>query len=90
MARADGENFLEVPEDAVGDVMEALANRKATVADMAPAGDRMTIEALGPTRGLIGFEVELLNLTRGELMSHLFTSTPPKSAKFLPAVTACS
>ena len=65
--------FLEVPEDAVGDVMEALANRKATVADMAPAGDRMTIEALGPTRGLIGFEVELLNLTRGEgLMSHLF------------------
>ena len=40
---------------------------------MAPAGDRMTIEALGPTRGLIGFEVELLNLTRGEgLMSHLF------------------
>ena len=73
MARADGEDFLEVPEDAVGDVMEALANRKATVADMAPAGDRMTIEALGPTRGLIGFEVELLNLTRGEgLMSHLF------------------
>ena len=71
--------FLEVPEDAVGDVMEALANRKATVADMAPVGDRMTIEAIGPTRGLIGFEVELLNLTRGEgLMSHLFHEYAPE------------
>ncbi|HIL24527.1 MAG TPA: translational GTPase TypA [Verrucomicrobia bacterium] len=65
--------FLEVPQDAVGDVMEALATRKGNVTDMAPAGDRMTLEALVPTRGLIGFEVELLNFTRGEgIMSHLF------------------
>ena len=39
----------------------------------------MTLEALVPTRGLIGFEVELLNLTRGEgLMSHLFHEYPPE------------
>ena len=39
----------------------------------------MTLEALVPTRGLIGFEVELLNLTRGEgLMSHLFHEYTPE------------
>jgi GTP-binding protein len=70
--------FLEVPQDAVGDVMEALATRKGNVTDMAPAGDRMTLEALVPTRGLIGFEVELLNFTRGEgIMSHLFHEYAP-------------
>jgi GTP-binding protein len=70
--------FLEVPQDAVGDVMEALATRKGNVTDMAPAGDRMTLEALVPTRGLIGFEIELLNFTRGEgIMSHLFHEYAP-------------
>ena len=70
--------FLEVPKDAVGDVMEALAMRKGNVTDMAPAGDRMTLEAFVPTRGLIGFEVELLNFTRGEgIMSHLFHEYAP-------------
>jgi len=74
--------FLEVPEESVGDVMEALANRKGNVTNMAPAGDRMTLEALAPTRGLIGFEVELLNLTRGEgLMSHLFHEYAPDSGE---------
>ena len=70
--------FLEVPQDSVGDVMEALATRKGNVTDMAPAGDRMTLEALVPTRGLIGFEGELLNFTRGEgIMSHLFHEYAP-------------
>ena len=74
--------FLEVPEDSVGDVVEALAKRKGTVTDMAPSGDRMTIQAIAPTRGLIGFEVELLNLTRGEgLMSHLFHEYGPDTGE---------
>jgi len=77
--------FLEVPKDAVGDVMEALAMRKGNVTDMAPAGDRMTLEAFVPTRGLIGFEVELLNFTRGEgIMSHLFHEYAPDTGE-IPA-----
>ena len=77
--------FLEVPKDAVGDVMEALATRKGNVTDMAPAGDRMTLEAFVPTRGLIGFEVELLNFTRGEgIMSHLFHEYAPDTGE-IPA-----
>ena len=38
-----------------------------------------------PTRGLIGFEVELLNLTRGEgIMSHLFHEYAPDTGE-IPA-----
>ena len=77
--------FLEVPKESLGDVMEALANRKGNVTHMAPAGDRMTLEALVPTRGLIGFEVELLNHTRGEgIMSHLFHEYAPDTGE-IPA-----
>ena len=36
-------------------------------------GDQVTIEALIPMRGLIGFETDLVNTTRGlGVMSHLF------------------
>mgnify|MGYP000344900234 CR=1 FL=1 len=63
----------------------SLATRKGNVTDMAPAGDRMTLEALVPTRGLIGFEVELLNFTRGEgIMSHLFHEYAPDTGE-IPA-----
>jgi GTP-binding protein len=40
--------------------------------------NRVSIEAIIPTRGLIGFETDLVNLTRGEgLMSHLFREYAP-------------
>jgi len=40
--------------------------------------NRVSIEAIVPTRGLIGFETDLVNLTRGEgLMSHLFAEYAP-------------
>lgn len=65
--------YLEVPDDAVGGCMQSLANRKGQVVSMSPCKGRTTIEATIPTRGLIGFEFELLNLTSGEgIMSHLF------------------
>src|SRR5918998_1764063 len=39
---------------------------------------RVSVEAIIPTRGLIGFESDLVNLTRGEgLMSHLFREYAP-------------
>jgi GTP-binding protein len=39
---------------------------------------RVSLEAIIPTRGLIGFETDLVNLTRGEgLMSHLFREYAP-------------
>src|SRR5690242_11786494 len=65
--------FLEIPKSAMGDVMQNLAGRKAEITNMNHHGDEVSIEALIPTRGLIGFETDLVNQTRGlGVISHLF------------------
>ncbi|MBV9008605.1 MAG: translational GTPase TypA [Verrucomicrobia bacterium] len=65
--------YVEVPGENVGDVMQSLAGRKGEVTAMDHHANRVSMEAVIPTRGLIGFETDLVNLTRGEgLMSHLF------------------
>ncbi|HEX8680161.1 MAG TPA: translational GTPase TypA, partial [Chthoniobacterales bacterium] len=59
-------------------VLQSLAARKAEVASMDHHATRVAVEAIIPTRGLIGFESDLVNLTRGEgLMSHLFREYAP-------------
>src|SRR5438874_1168914 len=70
--------YVEIPNDNVGDVMQSLAGRKGEVVGMDHHTNRVSIEAVIPTRGLIGFETDLVNLTRGEgLMSHLFREYAP-------------
>src|SRR6185436_11241766 len=70
--------FLEIPKDAMGTVMENLAGRKAEITNMNHHGNEVSIEALVPTRGLIGFETDLVNQTRGlGVMSHLFHEYGP-------------
>ncbi|MGO8677604.1 MAG: translational GTPase TypA [Limisphaerales bacterium] len=70
--------FLEIPKEAMGVVMENLAGRKAEIDNMNHHGDQVSIEALIPTRGLIGFETDLVNQTRGiGVMSHLFHGYGP-------------
>jgi GTP-binding protein len=65
--------FLEIPQEFMGGVMENLAFRKAEIISMNHHGDQVTIEALIPMRGLIGFETDLVNMTKGMgVMSHLF------------------
>ena len=65
--------FLEIPKSSMGDVLQNLANRKGEIINMNHHGDEVSIEALIPTRGLIGFETDLVNQTRGlGVMSHLF------------------
>ena len=65
--------FLEIPKDSMGTVLENLSNRKADIQDISHHGDMISIEALIPTRGLIGFETDLVNQTRGMgVISHLF------------------
>jgi GTP-binding protein len=62
-----------------GAVMEALGTRRAELTDMAPDGKgRVRLEYRIPARGLIGFQNEFLNLTRGSgLMSHVFDDYGP-------------
>ncbi|MGO8696953.1 MAG: translational GTPase TypA [Limisphaerales bacterium] len=70
--------FLEIPKEAMGPVMENLSGRKADIVNMDHHGQEVTIEALIPMRGLIGFETDLVNMTRGlGVMSHLFHDYGP-------------
>ncbi|HRI16517.1 MAG TPA: translational GTPase TypA [Verrucomicrobiota bacterium] len=65
--------FVEVPTENLGSVMENLSFRKAQITNMNHVGNQVSVEALVPMRGLIGFETDLVNLTRGMgVMSHLF------------------
>ncbi len=70
--------FLEISQEHMGPIMENLACRKAEIVHMDHHGDQVTIEALIPMRGLIGFETDLMNTTRGlGVMSHLFHEYGP-------------
>ncbi len=70
--------YIDVPEDCVGGVMKALNARRARMENMAPIASGATIEASISTRGLIGLELELVNLTSGRgIMSHLFKAYGP-------------
>jgi GTP-binding protein len=65
--------FLEIPKEFMGPVLENLSSRKAEITNMHHHGDQISVEALIPMRGLIGFETDLVNTTRGlGVMSHLF------------------
>jgi GTP-binding protein len=65
--------FVEVPSENLGAVMENLSFRKAQITNMNHVGAVVSVEALVPMRGLIGFETDLVNMTRGMgVMSHLF------------------
>jgi len=70
---------VDVEETHQGAVMEALGARRAELTDMVPDGNgRVRLEYRIPARGLLGFQNEFLNITRGTgLMSHLFDDYGP-------------
>jgi GTP-binding protein len=70
---------VDVESQHQGAVMEALGVRRGELVDMAadPQG-RVRLTYRIPARGLIGFQGEFMNLTRGTgLMSHLFDGYAP-------------
>lgn len=70
--------WLDIPQIHLGDVMQNLSARRGRVGHMEHKGERATLEATIPTRGLIGFEGFLTNLTSGEgIMSHMFKEYAP-------------
>ncbi len=69
---------IDVPEGAVGAVMEKLGSRKAELQEMHPQGSRMRLEFLIPARGLFGYKSEFLTDTKGEgIMSSVFECYAP-------------
>ena len=70
---------VDVEEGHQGAVMESLGLRKGDMQDMVPDGrGRVRIEYRIPARGLIGFQGEFMNMTRGTgLLSHVFDEYAP-------------
>jgi GTP-binding protein len=70
---------VDVEEQHQGGVMESLGTRRGEMQDMVPDGrGRVRIEYRIPARGLIGFQGEFMNLTRGTgLISHVFDEYAP-------------
>jgi len=70
---------VDVEEGHQGAVMEALGPRRGDVTNMeSDSRGRTRLEYRIPARGLIGFQGEFMNLTRGTgLMSHVFDGYAP-------------
>ena len=70
--------WAEVPNEALGDIMQNLAGRKGTITDMQHVGSMVELQARIPTRGLIGFESYVMSRTSGEgIVSHMFLEFAP-------------
>jgi GTP-binding protein len=70
--------YVEVPTENLGDILQSLASRKAEIVNMEHLPTTVSVEAVGPTRGLIGFETDLVNCTKGHgIMSHIFKEYAP-------------
>ena len=73
------EVIVDVDEAYTGIVVQKLSERRAEMRDMRPSGTgRQRIVFHAPTRGLIGYQSELLSDTRGTaIMNRLFHSYAP-------------
>ncbi len=69
----------DVPETAVGVVMEKMGSRCGELKTMTPIGGRMRLEFSVPSRGLFGYKSEFLTDTKGE---GILTSTFEKYDKY--------
>lgn len=69
---------VDVPQEAMGSVMEKLGSRKGEFLEMTPVGNRMKLEFLIPSRGLFGYRNEFLTDTKGEgIMASVFENYQP-------------
>ena len=64
---------IEVPEESLGSVMEALGSRGAELENMTNHENQVRVNYSIPTRGLIGFTTAFMTLTRGYgIINHTF------------------
>ncbi|MDE0836234.1 MAG: translational GTPase TypA [Akkermansiaceae bacterium] len=81
--------YIESPGEYTQGILKSLINRKGMMENMEtePSGETL-ITALIPTRGLIGFETEIVNLTSGHgIMSHLFREYGPHAGEIVTRTT---
>lgn len=64
---------IDVPEEYVGSVIEALGNREGVMENMMHHENQVRLNYTIPSRGLIGFSTEFMTMTKGYgLMNHTF------------------
>jgi GTP-binding protein len=69
---------IDLPEEVHGKAVEMVTKRKGEILNMGPKGERMLLEFLIPSRGIIGLRNLLLTATAGEaIMSHRFKEYQP-------------
>ncbi|MBX5134970.1 translational GTPase TypA [Rhizobium lentis] len=73
------EVLIDVDEEHSGAVVQKMSERKAEMVELRPSGgNRVRLVFYAPTRGLIGYQSELLTDTRGTaIMNRLFHSYQP-------------
>jgi GTP-binding protein len=69
---------VDLPENVSGKVIEAVTKRKGELVSMLPKGDRVSLEFVIPSRGIIGLRNRILTLTAGEaIMAHRLKGYEP-------------
>ena len=69
---------IDVPSEYVGDIMETLGKRGATMIDMEEANNQTRLNYVIPSRGLLGFVNNFLTLTKGYgIINHTFKEYRP-------------
>ncbi|AWH72840.1 translational GTPase TypA [Dokdonia sp. Dokd-P16] len=69
---------IDLPENVSGRAVEFVTMRKGEMLSMEAKGERMIIEFLIPSRGIIGLRNQLLTATAGEaIMAHRFKEYQP-------------
>ena len=73
------EVVIDVDEEHAGVVVQKMSERKADMVEMKPSGgNRQRLVFYAPTRGLIGYQSELMTDTRGTaIMNRLFKAYEP-------------
>ena len=71
---------IDVPDEYVGSVIEALGHRKGEMQEMKPTNNGTTkLEYIAYARALIGFSQEFITMTKGYgIYSHIFLEYKPK------------
>ena len=65
--------LVEVPEEYVGPVIEALGNRDGEMVNMTSHDNQVRLSYIVPSRGLIGFMTEFMTMTKGYgIINHTF------------------
>ena len=69
---------IDLPEDVSGKAVEMVTMRKGEMLSMEAKGERMNIQFLIPSRGIIGLRNQLLTATAGEaIMAHRYKEYQP-------------